>query len=754
MTTLIIPEKRPAVHRLCLSALTLALALVAFAGCDGSSKQPATTPATTDNATPQPTSVPADLTLAMSLERNGRYDEAFSAYQAVVAEGGDADRRQARLALARLNLKANDYQAAYDEVVALQNEGDGGPEAEFLLAESLAGLGRSEEALDAYHRYVDGGGAAAANAHAEIAYLLLPLGRLDEAQQEAEAALDGLPESLRPGVILSTAQGLEAADATSVAIAWYQRLFDESDSDSDKALALERMGALKRASGLAGWQADLQEVIAVYPIAAASSAALDALLEAGEPVDAYVEALVYYRHFQNDEAMTAFQRYLEAEPSGTRAAAAHYYIAALDERLGDDDAALEEYARSLEIDATGDLADDALWWRGLILEKQSRWDEASDAFGLILLFSRVSPWAEDAGFREGLLLYKQERYQEAANAWRSFGSDAADDEVIAHAFFWSAKAELAAGDKSLAATHLRELAQGWPLDYFGLRAAALLPEIDKKATPLPAVAGGPADVESWLAAATGGTPVPVWSVWLDPRWTKARELLDVGFPRSAATELRDLMWSHARDPMALWALAQSYRWLGQTEMSSRSAELILDKLSSEDRAKAPKALLRLAYPQDYVGLLDAAESEAVSPEMMLALMRQESFFDPLAGSGAGASGLTQVIPSTAQEIATDLGVSDFVNDDLLRPVVSVRFGAHYLEKQLAAFDGNLYYALAAYNAGPGAVEKWREASGDDVDMFLEQVDIGEANLYVRLVMENLAVYRYLYDDAPRPSLPR
>ena len=116
------------------------------------------------------------------------------------------------------------------------------------------------------------------------------------------------------------------------------------------------------------------------------------------------------------------------------------------------------------------------------------------------------------------------------------------------------------------------------------------------------------------------------------------------------------MWSHAGDPMALWALAQSYQWLGQTEMSSRSAELMLEKLSPEERAKAPRALLRLAYPRDYMGLLESAEkSEGVSPEVMLALMRQESFFDPLAGSGAGATGLTQVIPSTGQEIASGPG---------------------------------------------------------------------------------------------------
>jgi len=742
MTALIIPKKRPSVYCLFLCALALALAALAFGGCDDSTKEPATTP------------VPADLMLAASLERNGQYEEATSVYQAVVEQGSDADVRQARLALARLDLKANDYQAANDEIVALQREGVGVAEADFLLARSLAGLGESEQALEAYRRYLDEGGAASANAQAEMAYLLLPLGRVDEAQQEAEAALDGLPESLRPGVILSMAQGLETADAAA-ALTWYQRLYDESDSDSDKAVALEKIGSLKHASGAAGWQADLQEVIATYPITGAASDALAALLQAGEPVDAYVEALVHYRHFENDEALQGFQRYLEAQPSGARAAAAHYYIAAIDERLGDDDAALQEYAKSLEIDPSGDLADDALWWRGLILEKQSRWDEASDAFGRILLFSRVSQWAEDAGFRQGLLLYKQQRYQEAANAWRSVASEASDEEMTARALFWSAKAELAGGDKTIGTAHLRELAEGWALDYYGLRAAALLSKTDKKATPLPAIESDDTDVQSWLAAAMGEQPVSVWSVWLDPRWTKAQELLNVGFPRSAAAELRDLMWSQARNPMALWALAQSYRWLGLTEMSSRSAELILEKLSPEERAKAPRALLRLAYPEDYVGLLQSAqESEGVSPETMLALMCQESFFDPLAGSGAGATGLTQVIPTTAQEIATDLGVSDFANDDLLRPVVSVRFGAHYLEKQLDAFDGNLYYALAAYNAGPGAVERWRDASGDDIDMFLEQVDVGEANLYVRLVMENLALYRYLYDGAPRPSLPQ
>jgi soluble lytic murein transglycosylase len=154
-----------------------------------------------------------------------------------------------------------------------------------------------------------------------------------------------------------------------------------------------------------------------------------------------------------------------------------------------------------------------------------------------------------------------------------------------------------------------------------------------------------------------------------------------------------------------------------------------------------------------MSLIESAEAaEGVSPLAMLALIRQESFFDPLAGSGAGAVGLTQVIPSTGREIAGELGRSDFDEQELFRPEVSILFGAHYLGNQLAAFEGNLYYALAAYNGGPGNAQRWEAAAGGDVDLFLEESDFSEPKLYVRRVMENLAVYRYLYGGAAGPSL--
>lgn len=234
MTTSIIPKKRLSVYCLCLGALTLALAALSVGACGRSTKEGApASGATAVDATPAPTAVPLDLSLASSYERNGQYAEATAIYEAIAANGTDAEKQRAGLALARLYLEKNDYRAAHDLLVAHPNTGGverDREEADFLLARSLAGLGDTDQALETYRRYVDERGVAAANARAEMASLLLSLGRVDEAQQEAEAALGSLPESLRPGVLLSTAQGLESADATAAAIAWYERLSEESDS--------------------------------------------------------------------------------------------------------------------------------------------------------------------------------------------------------------------------------------------------------------------------------------------------------------------------------------------------------------------------------------------------------------------------------------------------------------------------------------------------------------------------------------------
>jgi soluble lytic murein transglycosylase-like protein len=115
---------------------------------------------------------------------------------------------------------------------------------------------------------------------------------------------------------------------------------------------------------------------------------------------------------------------------------------------------------------------------------------------------------------------------------------------------------------------------------------------------------------------------------------------------------------------------------------------------------APAATGASALPQGVpygAEITAAAQRHGVDPALLAGLVRQESNFDPTAGSPAGARGLTQLMPGTA----AGLGVTDVTD-----PLQSLDGGAKYLKQQLDAFGGDVTKALAAYNAGPGAVQRY------------------------------------------------
>jgi soluble lytic murein transglycosylase-like protein len=117
----------------------------------------------------------------------------------------------------------------------------------------------------------------------------------------------------------------------------------------------------------------------------------------------------------------------------------------------------------------------------------------------------------------------------------------------------------------------------------------------------------------------------------------------------------------------------------------------------------------------------AAKKYGLDPALLAGLVKQESGFNPNAGSAAGARGLTQLMPGTA----AGLGVTN-----VLDPAQSLDGGAKYLRAQLDAFGGDVTRALAAYNAGPGAVKRYGGVP-----------PYAETQNYVRAVQANATAFR-------------
>lgn len=130
-----------------------------------------------------------------------------------------------------------------------------------------------------------------------------------------------------------------------------------------------------------------------------------------------------------------------------------------------------------------------------------------------------------------------------------------------------------------------------------------------------------------------------------------------------------------------------------------------------------------------------AERFGIDPALIAAIIYQESRFVDQTSS-AGARGLMQITPETADTIETLSGGETFVFEDLADPELNIRYGTFYFDHLLDRFEGNEIAALAGYNGGPENAEAW---GGSDLDE--DDIQFPETREYVRVVLEKQREYR-------------
>ena len=199
----------------------------------------------------------------------------------------------------------------------------------------------------------------------------------------------------------------------------------------------------------------------------------------------------------------------------------------------------------------------------------------------------------------------------------------------------------------------------------------------------------------------------------------------------------------APDEATTVAIAERLQMLGEYRQSARAAEAWLARGSQDRRT------WELAYPRAYpetVGL--EAARQGVPPELIWAVMRQESRFYPLAVSRSNAKGLMQFIPSTWDWVAELLKEAP---SDPFNPEDNIRYGAFYLRYLLDYFGGDLELVVPAYNGGQGRVRRLFEGEviKRNKDDFYRFIDAPETRDYLQQVMLNYEIYRGLYGETPK-----
>ncbi|MET3131086.1 soluble lytic murein transglycosylase [Oxalobacteraceae bacterium GrIS 1.11] len=160
----------------------------------------------------------------------------------------------------------------------------------------------------------------------------------------------------------------------------------------------------------------------------------------------------------------------------------------------------------------------------------------------------------------------------------------------------------------------------------------------------------------------------------------------------------------------------------------------------------------LRFPLHHEAELRAqSQRNGLDPAWVAAQTRAESSFMPKARSGADARGLMQLLPGTGALTAQRLGLAWQGGDSLYDPITNLRLGTAYLRQMLDRFGGAPYLAIAAYNAGPRAVERWRAARPQlDPDFFIETIPYKETRDYVTRVLGFSVIYDWRLNASAAP----
>ncbi|MCA9751295.1 MAG: transglycosylase SLT domain-containing protein [Gemmatimonadetes bacterium] len=629
--------------------------------------------------------------------------------------------------------------------------------ASYLAGTALERLGRSEEALGAY----EAAGASArtqslaSRAWWRAAGLAYRTGFPDRALENLERipsrSVIARDDLLDLEISVWRAQGNREREARAL-----RELLDRVPSSDQAIAAMDRLAELEPPTvddRLSFADAALRNRHGALAEQEARKA-LEAVADGKDPVREGKARLAIGKSKSMRRQYTAAREELARIPAGARIE--ERTEGALEAarclwRVGQIDACLAEYDRVVDSNAPAEYRATAAWEAGREAKDNRRWEEAVLRLREFAERFPKHDRADDALWHAGRALGELGRAEEAIATFHLLCDRYPDSSFHEEGTYWIVNLYHEAGNDSLACVETRRLALEHPDGWWTNRARQRASECPVEADP--AIASR--DPFDWLASVLPEIDASRArelrrSVRESEPYRRAEALASLGLIPEAENELSGLMRGLDRDTPALVAFAEAAWVAGVPRSAMRAASVIKARtgrgiLSGE----TPFAVARLLYPVDHLdSVLKWSNEYGIDPLFVLAVMREESWFDASAVSWAGAHGLLQIMPSTGRDLARRTGLRNFEQSDLFDPDTNIRLGAFYLKSLLNELDSEPTMALSAYNAGKGNALRWKKGlDGEfDVDRYVAGITYRETYDYVQKVGRTWAIYRALWGD--------
>jgi peptidoglycan lytic transglycosylase len=467
-----------------------------------------------------------------------------------------------------------------------------------------------------------------------------------------------------------------------------------------------------------------------YTAADAAAAEIIAQPEGTDPAQAVrVQADALYGTGKVESALTALYRITDRYPDSAAAPDAWFRMGTILWNRDRDAVALHAFEQLRRRYPYDEHAADALYAIGRIHEKAERNEAAIDTYSELARGFPRHKLAAEARWRIGWIHYMARNWSAAATTFARLAERATEQSYDA-ATYWQARALEHSGRSAPSHTLYRAILRRDPNGYYAMWAQRRL----RGSEDAPLLT--PANVVAANAPADPGPP-PLTDPFHLPRW---QELKAAGVFTLARAELAAFEHEHESDSAALQYVFRAYQTIDAYAAVVRLLRRLGDKIELPAAERS-----QLIYPLAFWATVQReAQGNMVNALLVEAVMRQESLFDPEARSSADARGLMQLLPATAERVAT-ANAMRVDTAELTEPDINIALGVRYLRDLFGRFGGDPLKAVAAYNGGEAAVEKWQRQFGDlEPDEFVENITYRETRDYVKRVMANYRSYVHLY----------